>query len=47
MIKTARFRIKDKNKGKILEQMARDVNFTWNVLKKWVVLLGTIRDAGL
>jgi transposase len=40
IIKTARFGIKDKNKGKILDQMARDVNFTWNVLnaasrKKW------------
>lgn len=40
MIKTVKFRIKDKNKSKILDQMARDVNFTWNVLnsasrKKW------------
>lgn len=40
MIKTARFRIKDKNTSKTLDEMARDVNLTWNVLnsasrKKW------------
>lgn len=40
MIKTIKYRIKDKNTSKILDQMARDVNFTWNVLnsaarKKW------------
>lgn len=40
MIKTIRYRIKDKNTGKMLDQMAKDVNFTWNVLnsasrKKW------------
>lgn len=40
MIKTIRFRIKDSNKGKLLDLMARDVNFVWNVLnsasrKKW------------
>jgi putative transposase len=40
MIKTIKFRIKDKNTSKLLEQMARDTNFVWNVLnaasrKKW------------
>lgn len=40
MIKTTKFRIKDKNTSKILDQMARDTNFVWNVLnsasrKKW------------
>lgn len=40
MIKTIKFRIKDKNKKTVLDQMARDVNFVWNVLnaasrKKW------------
>jgi len=40
MIKTVRIRIKDKNTSRLLSDMARDVNFTWNVLnsasrKKW------------
>lgn len=40
MIKTIKFRIKDKNTSKLLDQMARDTNFVWNVLnsasrKKW------------
>lgn len=40
MIKTVKFRIKDSNKKKLLDTMARDVNFVWNVLnaasrKKW------------
>ncbi len=40
MIKTIKFRIKDKNTATELELMARDVNFVWNVLnsasrKKW------------
>lgn len=40
MIKTVKFRIKDKNTSKLLDQMARDTNFVWNVLnaasrKKW------------
>jgi len=40
MIKTIKFRIKDKNTSKHLDLMARDVNFVWNVLnsasrKKW------------
>lgn len=40
MIKTVKFRIKDSNKKNLLLQMARDVNFVWNVLnsasrKKW------------
>jgi len=32
MLKTYRYRIKDKNKLKQLEQMDRDVKFVWNVL---------------
>ena len=40
VIKNTKFRIKDKNTSKILDKMARDVNFVWNVLnsasrKKW------------
>lgn len=40
MIKSIKFRIKDKNTSKLLDQMARDTNFVWNVLnaasrKKW------------
>lgn len=40
MIKSFKYRIKDKNKIKILDQMNRDVKFAWNVLnsasrKKW------------
>jgi len=40
MIKAVKFRIKDKNTSKLLEQMAIDTNFVWNVLnsasrKKW------------
>lgn len=40
MIKTIKFRVKDKNSSKLLDQMARDTNFVWNVLnsasrKKW------------
>jgi len=40
MIKTIKFRIKDKNTAIELDLMARDVNFVWNVLnsasrKKW------------
>jgi transposase len=40
MIKSIKFRIKDKNTSKILYQMGRDTNFVWNVLnsasrKKW------------
>lgn len=40
MIKSIKFRVKDKNTSKILDQMARDTNFVWNVLnsasrKKW------------
>lgn len=39
-MKTIKFRIKDKNTSKLLDQMARDANFVWNVLnsasrKKW------------
>lgn len=40
MIKSIKFRIKDKNTGQKLDLMARDVNFVWNVTnaasrKKW------------
>jgi len=40
MIKTYKYRIKDKNRLKLLDQMSREVKFTWNVInaaarKKW------------
>lgn len=40
MLKTYKYRIKEKNKVAVLTSMSRDVNFVWNVLnsasrKKW------------
>ena len=40
MLKTIKFRVKDKNTSKELDLMARDVKFVWNILnnasrKKW------------